>query len=288
MRYDYTMPGAGVTSIYVPPPGFDPATASDSTLQEYGMPLPPVNAGIPQLMAWDAAMQAARFPAPAPPFLAESPITAALRTRPETSPAGTAENDLWSGYLATGKFTLSSSEWFEPTYGNTPVCTKVGAFIWTGLGGYGIKDLGQDGTAFGSTGIGNHQAWEEALPQQQGVDPLNFSASPGDFMYAETGESSGDYDGVVEDETSQAYQPWSHAGSFPSSGETGEAIVEDPGGDGLVNTRGVQFSNAYEDGKSLNDYSTTKLDLYNGQDELADPGAIGSNGAFIDNWIRCK
>jgi hypothetical protein len=291
-RYDYTIPGAGVTSIYVPPSGFDPATATDSTLQEYGLPLPPVNAGIPQLLAWETAMAAARFPASAPPFLVESPIGAAPRAK--ASPADTEDGYNWSGYVARGAFTLSSAEWFEPTYGNTPACpNSVGAFIWTGLGGFGdVADLGQDGTAFGNTGIGDHQAWEEALPQQKGVVALNFSAGPADLMYAETGESSGDYDGVVEDESSGDYEPWSHKGTFPSSGETGEAIVEDPSGDGLVNTRSVVFNDVFEDEKSMNDYSPngtrSGLNGYNGIDELDDAGDVGTDGDFTDTWIRCK
>lgn len=235
-------------------------------------------------------MTAARFPAAAPPFLAESSTTAAPGI--QSRPADTENGGRWSGYVARGNFTLSWAEWFEPHYAGSGSCSTVGAFIWPGLGGFGISYLGQDGTAFGSTGIGNHQAWEEVLPQQPGVVPLNFSASAGDYMYAITQWSSGSYVGTVEDMTTGAYQSWSHAGNYPSSGETGEAIVEDPGGDGLANFQGLQFTDVYEDGHSMDQYSPngvrSGLNSYNGGDELATAGNVGANGQFVDSWLRCK
>jgi hypothetical protein len=64
-EYDYMV--AGTPELYrVPPPGFDPITASDAALDFYGLPHPPSD--LAAYMEWTAVMSRLHW-APAPPYM---------------------------------------------------------------------------------------------------------------------------------------------------------------------------------------------------------------------------
>lgn len=93
--YSYDLPGGGVQHEYVLPGGFDPTTASDTTLAKYGLPPRPVtSSGFGELAYWEDAMEHLHLGAPTS-FVATSSATAPLEPA-ET--AGQAGSSNWSGY----------------------------------------------------------------------------------------------------------------------------------------------------------------------------------------------
>lgn len=291
-KTEYTMPdGQGVTTLYSPPAGFDPVTATPAQLTEYGFPTPPASGGIETLEDWQAEVSQLTESTSNPPFLAEGNASA--------DAAGSGTSSDWSGYKAQpagGGISFSSASWVEPTY-QPSACDNNSAVIWTGIGGWMTDpDLGQDGSAHGegndNPGGANHQMWEEALPQQKTLQPLPVTGSAGDEMYTNVSWDSGSYTGTVGDITTNKYKNWSHAGSF--SGISGEAIVERPkysnGLRSLSNFATMHFTNASENSKTLNNYpnptALTMLDA--GGTTMATPAGLGSNGSFTDTQHSCK
>ena len=70
-EYEYNV-GGGIMTMLVPPPDFNPLTASSALLTEYGFPLPPRNPSA--LAAWQA-MASNVHPVAAPSMVIQIPVT---------------------------------------------------------------------------------------------------------------------------------------------------------------------------------------------------------------------
>ncbi|MBV9605270.1 MAG: hypothetical protein JO027_09190 [Solirubrobacterales bacterium] len=297
----YTLPGGqGVTTLYSPPAGFDPATASSAQLEEYGFAVPSTSDGLLALESWQGAMSQLTKSAPNPPFLAVGGASAGGELPGAGAYPGTSGN--WSGYQAnTGGFAFSYASWKEPTYGGSR-CSSNSAVVWDGIGGAnGDPYLGQDGTAHGQgndqPGGANHQMWEEVLPQQKSLVPLPVIGAAGHEMYANTSwyASKHEYTGTVGDITSNSYKNWSHAGNWSSS-DTAEAIVERPSYNNqlrdLSNFQTMSFTTSGGNSTPMNDFSKaqrTGLEMVDGAgNDMANVGGVGSNGSFSDTQHSCS
>lgn len=86
---DQYMVGGHLVSFLVPPASFDPSTASNSRLHEYGFPERPANATT--RARWMNAMTRWKGSATAPPFLVETLATASSEDSP-----------YWAGYVLKG------------------------------------------------------------------------------------------------------------------------------------------------------------------------------------------
>jgi len=254
--YTYHM-GTNTATFRVPPPGFNPLTASNVELEYYGLPPRPSPLDVDAFRTWVADYAGVHFEAP-PPFLAEVPVDKAAftpRTGGEQSRtlAFSGCVSCWAGYVdqhaSHNNYTVASVQFTEPRIGPSR-CSNDGEFIWGGIGGYGVQQLGQDGTAWGSTGIGDHQAWTEVLPDQPGVVPVNLFATPGGSFLATTiwqgdiGYKQYDWN-LVNEATKRGISFFTSSTSY--NGSTVEAIVERPMGDNLANFGTIPFTKVQEE-----------------------------------------
>jgi hypothetical protein len=170
VEYDYSVNGA-LTREYLPPPGFEPLTATAAQLAEYGFPLRPADAT--GLSEWRDEFSNYSGTITPPSFMAESSSTG------DDTPSD------WGGWYVTGgPFTHAEATYWEPAQDYQPTaCTgNKGITFWAGLSGDG--SIAQDGTQLGPQGPGTaHQGWYETFPQALAF-PVDFYATPGDRVDA--------------------------------------------------------------------------------------------------------
>ncbi len=196
----------------------------------------------------------------------------------------------WTGYaVATGLNVVTSVDvgYYEPSFNNY-TCSSDAEGTWAGIGDYNLShDLGQDGTAHHVSGLANHQAWYEILPN--GPVPLSPVGNANDFMVAYVAHSSQGYSGFVQDVSNNEIQGWSAGGAY--DGDSAEAEAEKPAGYnalsnfGTLSFEGAYYNNVIYFNNSGSRHQTIQYDP-SGQ-PYALPGSIGSGGAFNDNWQRC-
>jgi hypothetical protein len=287
--YNYDVNGKAV-SFKVPPPGFNPRTASADELALYGIPRRPSPLD-PKATKWDAAVSKLSFVKP-PPFLAAVPVKAQTQD----------ENDQWSGYenLAGGEdlFYDSTGVWVEPTVQQPNTCPNNSAVFWVGIGGFYTSDLAQNGTALNTPGVAQHQAWKEILPEP--IFPVPLFATGGQSFKAETrwlgpGIGPGEfqfnwwnqYTGQMLSMDSAAPVVDDHSSEF---------IAERPSVGGvprsLTNFGQINWSSALSNGLAIQNFpwaADTMVNFANGN-VLAHPTTIppGNNGAFTDTWKNCS
>lgn len=220
-EYTYTVDGRQV-DFRVPPSGFDANRADASTLAFYH--IPPRPEGGEALTRWQSAASKMHFVTP-PPFLAAVPgVSAALA-------AGTGTTYYnWSGYEATAsysRYTDADMTYIEPSALST-TCTNNGEVTWAGLGGDGVSQLGQIGTAINVPGLSQHQGWYEVLPDDPSIIALNITGHNGYTVEASVTFSVGPpyefylYDGWSGATTSFTVTTGSYAGN------TADFIAERP------------------------------------------------------------
>ena len=199
-----TLPGGGYEYIYtqgghqtdypVPPPGFQPLSASNTLLRTYGFPTRPRSPK--QLPAWVSAMRAYRSTVPVPHLV--------RRTAPGHLTAAPTASTIWAGYVnigTSGTYSAVATDLSQPNLYPTRCSTDTWVG-WVGLGGYlGTVALGdtllQDG--FGATtpalpvsdALSNPttshgaEAWWEFYPTV-GIQPLPIYSSPSDTLLMST------------------------------------------------------------------------------------------------------
>ncbi|MGA8461756.1 MAG: G1 family glutamic endopeptidase [Streptosporangiaceae bacterium] len=243
---EYVYDVAGIRTVSrTPPPGFNPLTASNARLVEYGYP--PGPSGSQAIRQWAALVRDTNFGAPAS-YLVSEPNTT---PPPDILPAS-AQNNIWAGNMAVGHtYKDVYADWLEPTI-HSSACSPTAESTWVGLGGYHVETLAQAGTAVGegSAGVGAHQAWYELIHQKiNKFMPIPVHATVGGEFTAEVDRTAhGYYIFVKNDFTGKAkdYTP-----SFRYYvGATAEAIVEDPfggepdGGPFLANFKSLKIEDA--------------------------------------------
>lgn len=283
--YDYSVNGSTVR-FFVPPAGFDPSTATDAQLDEYGFPERPTDSTA--YARWQAEMSDWKGAAPAPPFLAES------HARADTTYSGN-----WAGYAVTGGYTYTHAEaWYiEPTFYSSR-CTTNADVTWAGIGGYsgGNHSVGQDGTAHNVPGVGNHQAWWEIYPYNF-ITAVNLYGHRGYEFDASTRWLGNGYRFYMHDYYT------GHTVAFDAyhnvyDGSSAEAITERPTINGslsnLSNFETMTFEASNANGNAISTYDPNKsrhgvhMENFNNGDDLADPSGIGGGGYFTVTQHNCN
>jgi len=279
---NYTVAGMPV-SILMPPAGFDPVTATDAQLDEYGFPPRPTDQDA--LSEWTSDMSSWTGAAAAPGFLASSSATADSVT-----------SSNWSGYAVTesaGTFTHAEAWFFEPTFGSS-VCQHNSEVTWAGIGGFSSGNLAQDGTAHNVPGFDNHQGWWEILPAN--MVSANIHGHPGFTFYASTRKVSGGFRFFMMDFQSGQTVTIS-VGSSRYDGSSAEAIAERPRVNGsltnLSNFGTLTMRRTQANGHGFDTFNPTghrhgihMVNPSNG-DDMADPSGISSAGHFTVTQHHC-
>jgi len=156
-------------SLAVPPEGFTPATATDSTLSLFGIPdRPKSNEALADwLTVWGRTLH---LPSIALPLGCSLPVASDLSvnsTEPAAGdPSSVASSTNWSGRLAGGTyFTSVAGTVTQPGYTlyNCGDASKTAHSTWVGLGGWNSGSLVQNGIDT-YTGRTVPYAFWEALP----------------------------------------------------------------------------------------------------------------------------
>lgn len=216
------LPGGGTDYIYyingvknefpVPPKGFNPLTATNAKLQEYGFPTRPTQSK--QLQQWKSEMSKWKK-TPIPKVMTIPGIEHRLSTTIASSCSsypGVYCNPIWSGYYNNSSYNEwvgVQGDWKQPYVGSTP-CSNADEVAWAGIGGLHTGSLLQAGSDmnFGGTPF----AWYEYLEPGGGVaeQPLpKVNVHPGDSMhtYVSYQTSTGIADFYVADNTTGTSQP---------------------------------------------------------------------------------
>lgn len=291
------------TEYLVPPPGFDPRTASDAQLDTYGIPSRPTDAA--DLPEWQADYGDLQFAKP-PPFLVETTTYAGF-ANPGTAEPGVPSDarnyysDNWSGLVATGgrgRFSRAQTIYREPHF--LRGCRRAEEVTWAGIGGFSKHStLAQDGTLFNVPGARNHQAWTEIYPNQA-IQPVpGVYGTVGGRFDALTQHIHRGYHFFVHDAKSHRSASFNVTGIGGYDGLSAEVIAERPSAGKtltpLANFGTLAFYNAWANGSgsrhNLSRYNPHYRTLMtNGQGAvLADPNNIRTGDAgFRDKWHRCS
>jgi hypothetical protein len=169
------------------PKGFEPNTATEEELLEYGYPSRPDPSNAAALALWQKAVHTTR-------------VSTALEVKPGTfsrpaqevrlNPSATTTTGNWSAVAIDGTsadFDSIVGYWAVPNVASQVSGTpNAYSSMWVGLDGFNLQDLIQDGTE--SDWIGGetrYYAWVEVLPAAQ-VIMKGLPVNPGDGIYAAT------------------------------------------------------------------------------------------------------
>jgi hypothetical protein len=215
---------SGVHAFTTPPKGFDPLTATNQELWQYGLPEPPDQTADPKGYAgWQRAMLALRFHATDVHMSNFSHRPAEITSKSEAVSNGpsTSTSPNWSGMVSTNtnkvwndktSFDKVESVWnvpaaqppFNAPNSDGPIWSVSN---WNGIDGFGTDTLVQGGTnsiyqsAVGSTYVG----WVEWWPSYAEI-VIDCSKStacpvyPGDDFYTITYGAAGTVEQYVYDE----------------------------------------------------------------------------------------
>lgn len=228
LRHVTALPGGGKAYSYgdytqlVPPAHFNVLRASDKRLSEYGFPTRK------QLGSrFYAVMRHYRHEVAPPKFMVMSNTKAASDT------------GNWSGYnVNSHTYTDVSASWTEPGFTSAGGCTGDEFAQWAGLGGLKSDFIGQAGTAWNYAGIGQHQAWIEAVngPNDDvGPAAVPLTATKGaTFDVVVTWDPLNSwYDYSMTNEATQLFYN-GHSRVVSSDTVTAEVITERPDPDGQL------------------------------------------------------
>jgi hypothetical protein len=178
-----------VTSYDRVPEGFDPVSASDSQLQDYGFPRRPDLADTKAYAKWQQAVSVERIT----PEIVVHPGVFHRPNRVVSKSAAIDNTALlhsgnWSGYaLSRGSpyFDEVVGTWIVPSINNQYASFTGFGSEWVGLDGdCSCSDLVQDGTSMNWIGgKPTYFAWFESIPEPE-MEIANFAVSPGDVIYA--------------------------------------------------------------------------------------------------------
>jgi peptidase A4-like protein len=182
------VPGiTGLISHDAVPEGFDPVSASDSQLEEFGFP-PRPDANDASFSRWVQAVSFTRVSGQYintgryhRPNQSKGPIVA--NTTDSIALEGSTN---WSGFAITGGSTLTKveGEWIVPSVNNQFGISGNGYMSeWVGIDGdCSCDDLIQDGTEQDWVGgKPGYYAWIEFIPEAE-LEISSFPVSPGDVM----------------------------------------------------------------------------------------------------------
>ena len=285
MQYVYVVDG--VRYVYdVPPASLNLAQASDHQLASYGLPARPQDpVGI---AAWSQMM--GRWHSVTPPaMLVET------QNRASGPPAC---SNCWSGYVAktsnSSAYNWAEIKYNEPSIGST-TCSNNAAVTWGGIGGDGTSNLAQDGTGINVPGMGQHEGWDEVLPNYMVAQPI--WGHPGYAFTAEVNHPGNNtWNFNMWDSYTGAGIQFQAAGGY--DGSSVEFIVERPwnsnvGQMWLTKYWYINVLDAYVNGYNpVGNYSPSNWSMYSPNypyDLLASNGNLFNGGlSFQNNWHNCS
>jgi hypothetical protein len=291
----YALPNGQEIVTVTPPTDFNPLTASDETLAEYGFPTKPADPA--QQARWQAAMAAYRSDdPPAGPL----PVTT-------SGPAFVVYSN-WAGWTAgdwagTGNtYVAVKGDQTVPSPTNTCSDTNVVGF-WIGLGGTN-GDLVQQGFECGDSELGTGSAFRPFTEFANLEAPVNFcgyaswTLPHGDTIYQnmsfETSIHTANF--FLEDITTGTTHSCSvtKPSGWTFSGNTADWEAEAPGGT-TVNFGSVTFTNSQAELNStgawvtLGSQTTTKeVQGDSSTYYCISPGSISSGTQFTDSYHQAS
>ena len=165
-----------VKQLPEPPDGFNPATATDLELQQYGFPSRPSD--LIALAQWNDVMSHAKH------FVIPKEIQSTT-SRGSVPPRKYTSN--WAGYVVNGvnnnnaTYTQATALWQQPTYSGSEDLS-----FWTGIGGFnGSQAVVQAGTDCDATeflGTVRNMFWVDDAPNNL-VYLTKPVVNPGDYLY---------------------------------------------------------------------------------------------------------
>ena len=193
------LPGISGATIYTgAPEGFNPITASDTDLENYGYPRRPDLSDKKAYSLWRRAISTTRVT----PELVVNPdrfhrpnqrLTAGATHKNTTK----VSSGNWSGYSLVGgspKFDEVVGVWIVPNIASQFESFTGYSSMWVGIdGNCDCNDLIQDGTEHDwINGKPTYDAWVEFIPEPE-VVLNNFPIQPGDVIsaYSEVGTKNG-------------------------------------------------------------------------------------------------
>jgi Peptidase A4 family len=198
-----SLPKVGeITTYNGAPEGFDPVSAADSQLEDYGYPRRPDPGDTKAYADWVKAVSTTRIT----PELSINPNVVhrpnqrvGAATAASNSNTVKTQSSNWSGYSLTAAgapFREVVGLWVVPSINNQFRSFTGYESEWVGIdGNCNCNDLIQDGTEQDWTGgKPSYYAWIEFIPQPE-VKINNFPVAPGDVIYAYA--SVGKKNGVV-------------------------------------------------------------------------------------------
>jgi hypothetical protein len=315
---NYAEPNGTETSVTVPPPSFNAATASPAELRLYGIPPePPVDS--PEYPKWKQMIDGPMDWTPAPEALVEVPPV--TRRQTESTPpisqetttesisnATTGLSSRWSGYMdwngggcsgiCSPTYTHSSGYFIEPASNNTtPGYEAVASYTWAGIGGWHSinSTLAQDGTGQQAPNLASNEAFYEVINPKEGGEgtiATKFQSTPGAYFLADT-EYTGSNKYSFYMYNYATHQPFHATATGALWGKTTEFIVERPREHNLYNFKSVIFQ-GFTNGKAFRQYPNERIDMQSGdfvkeQGYLygATPSNVVNNYEFTDNFHIC-
>jgi hypothetical protein len=303
---------AGATAPATPPATFNPLSASDAELLQFGFPHRPDAAVDPAgYQLWAKAMSALKkriIPELRVKTIQHRPNMPAQAEQPAFAAANTvAQSSNWSGYVDTNtltKFNAKSSfstitaEYVVPNVSNAS-CDNGWDYAseWVGIDGWSNGDVlqaGSDSDAYCSgplTGV-SYYAWFEWFPNYE-TQITNLPVESGDDMYVEVQATSATT-GMVFIENLNLGIGGSINMTAPSGtkliGSSAEWIVERPGVNGSLATLPNYTADYFSAASALNFANklfapgATEIDMVGGAGTvISQPVLLGKN-AFQANY----
>lgn len=172
----------------VPPSGFNPLTATDTELDEYGFPTRPTDSE--RLSVWTDVMKHYKRTL--------QPETIQLLNRNQTEVAKSTDQP-WAGYTSSevnnSPWVSVWGEYIQPEENTSTQHHSSDVDAWVGLGGYYNPGLIQCGTTTYTKPSGDYSeytvGWFEYLSTPQ-IDPVYYQTlcNPGDTIFAEVDYNS--------------------------------------------------------------------------------------------------
>ena len=279
-----------VETYFVPPAGFNLATASAEELSLYHLAGYVAEAQTNPVAK--AELSRVTFTAPTS-FVATIPVQAIHQLAN------------WAGHMAdsgtTGEYSEADAFYDEPQLSSSR-CSTNGEVTWAGLDGLGSQtsDLSQAGTGAsqggGTPGLGQHQSWSEVLPSQQSIQPQSVYATAGQEFYTSVAYEGGS--GNNSQFWFQLLNEYTGSGTdfnVTANGWVGYSadwIIERPlvGGsyDYLSNfgtMTFVQTDGNYTDSMNLSDQYPVQM--YSNGIDYADPSQLNKYGGFTVTQKDC-
>jgi Peptidase A4 family len=296
--YTYDLEGMTVRTV-IPPPSFDPLTASSTQLEDYALPARPP-AGSEALPGWEQMMRKLKWITP-PTKLVTVPFRA----------GGHIDSQIWSGLanvpLAGTLYEEAVAQYLEPNIGPT-ACTPNSVIYWAGIGGLGSGTLAQAGTSNNTAGMLQNQGWWEILPASAVAVPFYATQGGSTFTQAVVAyQLNNQWAFSLYDQATGATWTSSLEGG-PIDASSAEYVVERPryqnlpgygrGFAALSNFGHMRFTNTQTNSRNPYEYPNESLQMLQGTNENLVPGhagdilasteAYGGFGAFTDVWRGCN